>query len=121
LAQIIILFPKRSNFQKILFKKKFIKLKNMFLCRKMNIESCGIFRNILVFKRGSPKLIDWSIGCLCTMEFILPGYWIRNVWVLLGTTSGTNGNFVTDSKCQWFCFWGQFCDVAIFGYDTKLP
>jgi hypothetical protein len=34
----------------------------------MNIESFGIFRNILVFERGSPKLIDWSIGCLCTME-----------------------------------------------------
>jgi hypothetical protein len=28
----------------------------------MNIESFGIFRNILVFERGSPKLIDWSIG-----------------------------------------------------------
>jgi len=37
----------------------------------MNKESFGIFRNILVFERGSPKLIDWSIGCLFTMVFYI--------------------------------------------------
>jgi hypothetical protein len=46
------------------------------------------------------------------MVFIFPGYWIRNVWVLLGTAWGTNGNFVTDSKCQWVFFGVQFCDVV---------